>query len=145
MAFCTNCGSEVAGQFCPKCGTKIGSGASPVGTPPTAPAGSGLTPNLASALAYIPIVGIIFLLIEPYNKNREVRFHCFQSIFLFVPYVILRAIIPELYFALRSLTYLISSLVGFAFLIAIIYCGYNAYNGKKIVLPTIGALAEKQA
>ena len=84
-------------------------------------------------------------MIEPYNKNREVRFHCFQSIFLFVPYVILRAIIPELYFALHSLTYLISTLVGLAFLIAIIYCGYSAYNGKKIVLPTIGALAEKQA
>jgi len=27
-------------------------------------------------------MGIIFLLIEPYNKNRFVRFHAFQSISL---------------------------------------------------------------
>jgi uncharacterized membrane protein len=144
MAFCSNCGSEVAGQFCPKCGTKIGAGPSPAGAPST-PGAAGLAPNVASALAYIPIVGLIFLLLEPYNKNHAVRFHCFQSLFLFIPYAILRAILPELYFALRTLTFLLETLVGIAFFFAILYLGFNAFNGKKISLPIIGPLAEKQA
>jgi len=40
--------------------------------------------NMASALCYLFgwLTGVLFLVLEPYNKNRTVRFHAFQSIFL---------------------------------------------------------------
>ncbi len=44
---------------------------------------SGLSDNAAGAIAYITIIpAIIFLIVEPYNKNSFVRFHAWQSIFL---------------------------------------------------------------
>ena len=57
---------------------------SPQYTPvPPQAAQSGLSDNAAGALAYITIIpAIIFLLVEPYNKNSFVRFHAWQCIFL---------------------------------------------------------------
>ena len=44
---------------------------------------SGLSDNAAGALAYVTIIpAIIFLIVEPFNKNPYVRFHAWQSIFL---------------------------------------------------------------
>src|SRR5258708_31835871 len=80
MAFCGSCGAQMqdgAGK-CPACGAVAGAPAAAV---PVANTGGGMTDNMAGALSYITIVGIIFLLIEPYNKNKFVRFHAFQSIF----------------------------------------------------------------
>src|SRR5262245_24247815 len=49
---------------------------------PAAP--GAMTDNVAAALCYALglLTGIIFLLIAPYNQNRAIRFHAFQSIFL---------------------------------------------------------------
>ena len=45
--------------------------------PPPQPAQSGLSDNAAGALAYVTIIpAIIFLVVEPYNKNSFIRFHC---------------------------------------------------------------------
>src|SRR5579872_5032767 len=39
--------------------------------------------NLIAALAYVTFIpAILFVLIEPFKRNRFVRFHAFQSIFL---------------------------------------------------------------
>jgi uncharacterized membrane protein len=84
--------------YCAKCGAPVGKGASfcgSCGTPATAstglgkPQASGLTSNVAAALAYVVglITGIIFLAVAPYNKDPFVRFHAFQSIFLSVFYI----------------------------------------------------------
>ena len=68
MAFCPNCGTSVDGRFCAKCGASVGpDSAAPAGSPSSTPpppgaATSGMTDNVAGCLAYIPIVGIIFLL-----------------------------------------------------------------------------------
>lgn len=51
-------------------------------------ASSGLSDNVASALCYIPIVGLIFLLVEPYSRNRAVRFHAIQSLMLLVASIV---------------------------------------------------------
>ena len=46
-------------------------------------ASSGLSDNAAGALAYLTVIpAIIFLIVEPYNKNSFVRFHSWQCIFL---------------------------------------------------------------
>ena len=50
---------------------------------PEETAQSGLSENAACGLAYITIIpAIIFLVVAPYNTNRNVKFHAWQSIFL---------------------------------------------------------------
>src|SRR5438046_380558 len=84
---CAGCGAEipVGSNFCSKCGK--GSGAVPASG---SGADIGLSQNIAGLLCYITLIpAIIFLVIEPYNKNRFIRFHAFQSIFLSVAAVII--------------------------------------------------------
>src|SRR3982074_1449436 len=102
MAFCPNCGSSVDGRFCAKCGASVNVAGDPgaAGTPSTAPssgipssaasAPAGLTENAAAALCYVLglITGILFLVLAPYNQNRLIRFHAFQSIFLHVACIV---------------------------------------------------------
>src|SRR6267154_4263414 len=115
MAFCPNCGTQAEGKFCPKCGTAIGvaPGAPPPGnaapppyqTPPPyqaappyqaqqpyqpAAGASGMTDNVAGALCYLIgfITGILFLVLDPYNKSKFVRFHAFQAIFFHAAFIV---------------------------------------------------------
>ncbi|MBV8819922.1 MAG: hypothetical protein JO022_16280, partial [Acidobacteriaceae bacterium] len=76
MQYCPNCGTPVEGRYCPKCGTAMqapgGYSAPPpppggYGAPPPGATGLGSDENVAAALCYIPIVGLIFLLIDPYK------------------------------------------------------------------------------
>ncbi|MGB8261978.1 MAG: hypothetical protein WCE75_16580 [Terracidiphilus sp.] len=119
---------------------------------------TGLTDNAAGGIAYItPIPAIVFLLVEPYNKNSYIRFHAWQSILLGVVWIILRIVAT---FTLRaamtpldfvyhsgfwSMLALFWSLVWLAFLIVALVCLFNAFNGKRFKLPVLGAIAEKQA
>lgn len=160
-----NCGSPVEGAFCAKCGTPMAAGAAPSpaaqyggqaaqSTPaPQAQAG-GLTDNVASAIAYFLgfITGIIFLVLAPYNQSKTVRFHAFQSIFMsigvFIAGIAL-SIISTIFFAisfwLGSLFGLIHLLFGLGVFILWLFMMFKAYQGQKVMLPIIGALAEKQA
>ncbi|HUB83109.1 MAG TPA: hypothetical protein VMB03_30120 [Bryobacteraceae bacterium] len=103
--------------------------------------------NVASALCYVLgfITGIIFLVLEPYSKNRAIRFHAFQSIFLSVAAIvvsILLGIVLPFGFGLYLLVWAVFRLACLAvWLYAIIW----AYQGKPLVLPVIGPLAQKQA
>jgi uncharacterized membrane protein len=142
MAFCSKCGSAVEGNFCAKCGTSVSGEAVPPTQPVTA---SGLTDNVAGALCYVLglVTGIIFLLIAPYNQNKAVRFHAFQSIILncawIVLWIALGIILP---FAIEVV---LLPLLSLAFIVLWIYLIWKTYEGKKIVLPVIGPIAEKQA
>ena len=150
MAFCPNCGSEVGGQFCPKCGTSVAGGA-----PAAAPASAGATPmasNLASALCYLLLPAIIFLLIDPYNRNREVRFHAWQAIGLAVALTVLNIalMIVEgiLIAATAGLGIVLAPLlmlVHFGEMLLFIYIAFKAYQNQRISVPIIGPFAEKQA
>ena len=100
MTNCPNCGAAVEGRYCQKCGTAATAATTPPAggpyvpptgvpyTPPTAQ-GLGMDENLAAALCYIPIVGLIFLIIEPYSKNRTIRFHAWQSVFYAVAWFVI--------------------------------------------------------
>jgi uncharacterized membrane protein len=144
MAFCPTCGTQVVdGAPCPKCAA-----ATAPGTIATAPAGAGLTDNVAGALAYFTIVpAIVFLVIEPFNRKRFVRFHAFQCIFFWVAWTILwigLSIIAHIPF-FGWATYLIwplVSLVGFVIWLVVVL---KAYQGQMFKLPVIGDMAEQQA
>jgi uncharacterized membrane protein len=153
MTYCAQCGSQVEGQFCPKCGAAAGAAPSPAPNP--APAGNqslGMEENLASALAYIPIVGLIFLLVEPYKNNKVVKFHSLQSLFycgawivvgivLAIFSAIMLAILP---YSMWWLWITVGRLVELALFIGWIIMVVKAYQRQRYVMPIIGPLAEKQ-
>ena len=156
MPFCANCGSQTQGRFCAKCGAEVPGGADAGGAPAAGgahPATQGMADNVASTLCYALglITGILFLVLEPYNKNRVVRFHAFQSIFVsiaaFVLNMVLGMVISLLLGAasLWGLVALLNLLIGLAFLALWLYLLVMTYQGKTVVLPIIGPLAQKQA
>ena len=152
MAFCPSCGAQVTGGFCGACGAAVGSAPSPAPAPAPAPtAAAGIQDNVAGALCYLAglVTGVIFLVLEPYNRKREIRFHAFQSIFLNVAWVvvwialtIVGAIIPLLGPIVAAGLGMVMSLGGLAVWIIMMV---KTFNGGKIVLPVIGPMAEKQA
>src|ERR1700734_1555371 len=84
MAFCNQCGAQIADgtTTCAACSGR------PVAVATT---GTGLADNVAGMLAYVTIIpAIIFLVVEPYNRSRFVRFHSFQSIFFCVALIVLQ-------------------------------------------------------
>jgi uncharacterized membrane protein len=142
MAFCNQCGAQIADgtTTCAAC-----SGRPAVAVAST---GAGLADNVAGMLAYVTIIpAIVFLVVEPYNKSRFIRFHSFQSIFFAVAWTALWIVlnivahIPLLGF----LTILIWPLVGLAGLVIWIILLLKANQGLMFKLPVIGDLAEKQA
>jgi uncharacterized membrane protein len=175
MAFCANCGAAVDGRFCQKCGTPVAAPAGPTPgpgpvpgagpTPEANPPGAQLLPppvaatvtmtdNLAGALCYLVgfITGILFLVLAPYNQNRTIRFHAFQSIFLniawFAVYIVAK-IISYAFLAIPILGVFVSVVlllaVSLAGVIIWFYLMFKTYNGEKIVLPIVGPFADKQA
>jgi uncharacterized membrane protein len=116
------------------------------------PASTGLSDNAAGAIAYLTIIpAIIFLLVEPYNKNSFVRFHSFQCLFLCgaaivvdIAFGILFAILTMI-FPLAFLGLFLWPIVNLFWLAVVILCIVNAYQGKRFKLPFIGGLAEKTA
>ena len=106
------------------------------------PAQSGLSDNAAGALAYITFIpAIIFLIVEPFNKNSYVRFHSWQSIFLGIAAFAVNVVLT----VVPVLGWVLVPFVNLAFLIIWIFVLLKALNGLRYKLPFIGDLAEKQA
>jgi uncharacterized membrane protein len=146
MAFCNMCGAQIADgtTTCAACAGRIP--AAPA-TAATAPA-TGMADNVAGMLAYFTIIpAIIFLVMEPYNKNRFIRFHAFQCLFFAVAWTALwiaLSIFAHIPF-LGWLSILIWPLILLAGFIVWIILVIKANQGQMYKLPFIGDLAEKQA
>ncbi|HEX5411099.1 MAG TPA: hypothetical protein VFZ27_04490 [Terriglobia bacterium] len=123
----------------------------------TRPAGfdlPGIAFNVAGLLCYIlwPVAPIFFLLVGPYNRNRFVRFHAFQSAFLWLVGIgvaialqivtSILGLIPVLGWVASGLMWTTFSLI---FLILVITLMYKAYNGEWYGAPMIGDFARQQA
>jgi uncharacterized membrane protein len=111
-------------------------------------ASGAMADNVASALCYALglVTGIIFLVLAPYNKNPVIRFHAFQSIFMHVACIVvmigLNIVLGIMH--LFSL-YFLFSLFWLACFVLWIYLLIQAYQGKTVVLPVIGPIAQQQA
>ena len=151
MAFCSACGSQMADNsaFCPKCGSASGTSISPVpaSTSPSAASGSlPMAENVAGMLAYFTIIpAILFLLIEPFNRNRFVRFHAFQCLFTCGALIVLHIVLSIFSHILPFLMFGIWSLLGLAELVLWILLVVKAYQHEMFKLPIVGDMAEKQA
>jgi len=159
MAFCANCGSQVEGRFCQKCGAPVGGGAvaggvNPAPAPSPVATSAGMTDNMAGALCYLfgLITGILFLVLAPYNQNPNVKFNAFQSIFWNVAWIALWIVlgivsialhvIPVLGALIAATLYFVLGIGGF---VLWLYLMFKTYNGDRVVLPVVGPLAQKQA
>ena len=153
MAACEKCGAVVAEgtAFCGSCGAPMTGGA--VAAVPIAAPSSGLAPNIAGMLAYFTFIpAIIFLVTEPYNKDRFIRFHSFQSLFFNGVWIVLwigmifvgmaLAVVPVVGFLIHLL---IDFVLGIGGIILWIILVVKAYGNQKFQLPVIGKMAEEQA
>lgn len=104
---------------------------------------SGLTQNVAGALAYFlgPVTGILFLLIE--KENRFVRFHAMQSTVVF-GLVFVANIVLSYIPIINVLWVIVMAPLSLVLLILWLYMMYQAYEGKEFKLPVIGDFADKQ-
>jgi uncharacterized membrane protein len=143
--FCSSCGARIedVAVTCAACREGTVQPAPAVTTATT----GGLADNVAGMLAYVTIVpAIVFLVLEPYNKNRFVRFHSFQNIFFYVAWIVIAiglrtlAEVP----VLGWLSWLIGPLIGLVGFVMWIVLLMKAYQGQMFKLPIIGDLAEKQ-
>jgi uncharacterized membrane protein len=163
MAFCANCGAALTqtSGFCAGCGKPVSQGTL-VAVPATATAGSaaapevaaasGLTSNVAAALAYVLgiITGIVFLVLEPYKNDRFVRFHAMQSILFSVAAfligiawnIVVGIMVNISGFAV--VLFPIGLVIWLGFFLFWLFLMYQAYSGREFHIPVIGAIAAKQ-
>src|SRR5260370_9203645 len=99
MPYCCQCGTQVgaASKFCAKCGAKQAITGQAAPAQPAADWFSGISDRAAALLCYIPglgwIASVIVIASQRFKRNtpeaREVRFHAFQGLYLFVAWLIL--------------------------------------------------------
>jgi uncharacterized membrane protein len=114
--------------------------------PPPPAAGQGLSSNAAAAISYITFIpAVIFLVMEPYNRDRFVRFHAWQCIALTIVaaclsilFTVLGVMSFHLLWWMFVLIRLAVRLILFVFwLIALI----KASQGQWYKIPIVGDLA----
>jgi len=106
---------------------------------------TGLDANVAAAIAYIPIVALVFLFIE--KTSRFVKFHSVQSLGIavgwfaigFVLFVI--GMIP----IVGWLTVLLWPILGIGMFVLWAFTLFKAFKGEQWKLPLIGDVAAKQS
>jgi uncharacterized membrane protein len=112
--------------------------------PPVPPqaAQTGISDNAAGALAYVTIIpAIIFLVVEPYNKNSFVRFHSWQCIFLCIASIAIHIALGFI----PVIGWMLIPFVSLGILIVAIIALMKALKGERYQLPVIGKLAAQQA
>jgi uncharacterized membrane protein len=145
MPFCSQCGNP-AGEhdvFCARCGAR-----QPVSAPPP-PAQDwlgGITPRTAAILCYIPVVGwiaaVVVLAADQFRRNRSLRFHAFQGLYLFVAWLIVSEVLSPImhpFGGIFGFGKLLHALILFLWIFMIV----KASHDEVYSLPVIGELAER--
>ncbi|MFZ1007873.1 MAG: zinc-ribbon domain-containing protein [Candidatus Sulfotelmatobacter sp.] len=146
---CPDCAAEMPDDaaFCPGCGRAMHAPERAHGTV------GGLPETMSGALAYFLVVpAIVFLLIQPFSKNRFVRFHSFQCLGFCLVGVVIGAALRILGVMLafipavgHLLVALFTMLVSLAFFVVWVVLVVKALQGEMFKLPLVGDFAEKQA
>jgi uncharacterized membrane protein len=110
-----------------------------------------MSDRTASMLCYIPIFGVIpaivFLATQRYRSNARVRFDAFQSLYLFVAFLVVSSVLPPFFwlsFHLHATLLLLGPLKAVV-LVIWIYLLVKAANEEQVRLPIIGDLAARSA
>jgi len=144
MPFCSQCGNQVsaAQPFCGKCGARQPISSAPPPPPPDPMAG--VNPRTASILCYVPAVGwivsIVVLASERFRRDRRIRFHAFQGLYLFVAWLmedwVIRPMFSVMMPGLHFHQIIQAVLLGMSIFI-------KAAHDQAYALPLFGELAQR--
>jgi uncharacterized membrane protein len=155
MATCAKCGATLTddANFCVSCGAPVRARAG-AGPAETTAGAARLPSNIAALLCYIlwPVACILFLVLDPYRRDKFVRFHAYQALYLVlvgiglgialrIPTTILK-LIPVLGWVLN---FLVWSAYGAGVFGLVLFVMYKAYRGEQYRIPLIGILAAQKA
>jgi uncharacterized membrane protein len=153
MPFCSQCGNQVndRDKFCRRCGAQQpveaqGASRGPHQGPPTAQdILSGIQPRTASIMCYIPGIGwiasIIVLAADRFRRNRVVRFHGFQGLYLFVAWLLEDQVMRPLFSRIPGMH--LHAVIQALLLGASIFMMVKAAHDEAYSLPLFGELAQK--
>jgi uncharacterized membrane protein len=150
MPFCTTCGSQVADVdvYCANCGSRQAETAAAAGTSGNSFLNN-VSPRTAAMACYIPFVGwipaIVVLAADRFQRNRTVRFHAFQGLYLLVAWLLVDWVIDPFLHALPGPGSMM--FVGMALRLAIfgawIFMIIKTSQEQFFRLPLLGELAER--
>ncbi len=146
---CPECAAEMpaSAAFCPACGR-------PMQTVPKVQGRIGFLPRrIAGGLAYFTFIpAIIFLTLDPYRRDRFLRFHSIQCLLLCLTSLVIGLAIRVLAFALFmipvvgvllvTLVSVVSALAAFFLWLVLVA---KALQGQTFKLSVLGELAEHYA
>lgn len=161
MPFCTQCGNQVgAGDlYCGSCGARQAApGTSQSRDNPWQTAAPGasnqrkddplsfLSNRNAPVFCYLPWVGwiasIVVLAADKFREQRDVRFHAFQGLYLFVIWLFVDWVFGPLT-GYTSSTRLIERLMKLGLVATSLFMVVKTSQGETIRLPLLGELAER--
>ncbi len=159
--YCSACGHAAGDedQFCAKCGNRLTPGnftaesraARPEEPAPNLPypAPGAMEDHVAAMLCYIPFIGwlpaLVFLVTDPYRRNRGLRFHTFQSLFTFAAVILIDAAlgIVSVGATLRWVDEL-QQIFYLAVVVLFVVMMIKTYQRQNIRLPLVGDWAARQ-
>jgi len=148
MPFCTSCGNEVgaADKFCARCGAKQSTAQASTVENPGDPL-RGISARTASVLCYIPLIGwlaaIVVLASPRFLRDRTVRFHAFQGLYLFVAWLLVEMVVGPMMRLGNGFHVPISGLLHLVVFAAWIIMLVKTSQDEFYSLPIIGELAER--
>lgn len=148
MPFCSQCGHQVHPRdaFCAKCGSRQPfPGAQPYGNDVLA----GISPRTASILCYIPTLGwiaaVFVLATHRFRNDRTVRFHAFQSLYLFAAWLFVQWALKPMFNELSDSFVHVDRILEGVIIGLWIFMMIKAAHEEAYSLPVIGELAQKSA
>jgi uncharacterized membrane protein len=154
MPFCSQCGNAVhdADTFCARCGRQqpgptfgaarpMAAGADPLANIPD---------RTWAILCYIPAIGwipaIIVLASDRFRRDRPLRFHAFQGLYLFVAWLIADWVLKPMSLAMPGMVHFaVHRLVELGLLGLSIFMMVKAAHNEMFSLPVFGELAARSA
>jgi uncharacterized membrane protein len=110
---------------------------------------AGMSARTASILCYIPTVGwiaaVVVLAAKKFKRDRIVRFHAFQGLYLFALWLLVQWVIHPMMAAIPGHPVRIDHLLDAVLLAVSIFMLIKASHNEVYVLPIIGELAQKSA
>ena len=146
MPFCTQCGAKAppTDVFCRACGARQ---PVPSGGPGSHSESSGLSPQAAAILSYLPclgwIVGIYILASARFRSDRVTRFHAYQGLYLFVAWLMVDWAIRPWFEKMPGPDLPIGFLLQLLLIGVWIFMLVKTSRGERYSLPLVGELAER--
>jgi len=148
MPFCSQCGKTVgdADTYCHACGARQPGQEGPSAKrPPVSDPLSQVSPRTASILCYVPgigwIISIVVLASQKFRDNRDVRFHAFQGLYLFVAWLLDGWVLRPMFSMIPRMP--VNSLIELLLLGMSVFMMVKAAHDETYSLPVFGELAHR--